>query len=374
MSMLSFEQALAELLRGTVRLVDERVVLDDADGRVLARPLVAPTDLPAQDYSAMDGYALHTDSVRGEAPWRLPVRGESRTGRTCEPLGPSGACRIFTGAPLPSGANAVVLQEDVERDGDCIVTTNPVRSGQFIRRRGDDLHAGCEAIAAGTRLGPGRLALAASVDAAHVWVSRRPVVAIVSTGDELRHAGEPARAASIPESASVAIAAMARRAAAVVRTAPFAPDDPDQTARILSDASRAADLLVTIGGASVGDYDVVRPALERCGIRIDFWRVAIKPGKPIAVGTGPSGLRVIGLPGNPTSAQVSFALFGMPLLRTMQGDTHPIPERFRAQLLESTVREPGRLEFMRGQLEMHESRLGVRALRNQASGATTAMA
>ena len=218
------------------------------------------------------------------------------------------------------------------------------------------------------------MSLAAAADASHVWVARRPIVSIVSTGDELRYPGEAARPATVPESVSMAVAAMARRAGSVVRVAPFAPDDQHKTCGILTAAACGADLLVTIGGVSVGDHDVVRSALQSAGITLQFWRVAIKPGKPMTVGTSSSGLLVLGLPGNPTSALVTFTLFGMPFLRALQGDRRPTPPPARARLLESIVHAPGRREFVRCVLQTDGTRLTARPLTNQASGATTAMA
>ncbi|MBI5535646.1 MAG: molybdopterin molybdotransferase MoeA [Deltaproteobacteria bacterium] len=371
--MLTFEEALGRLLEGVQPTIEERVPVGDADGRVMARDLIARTDLPPYDYSAMDGYAIRSSALQPPGPWKLAVRGESRTGAAPPDLEPGCACRIFTGAHIPAGADAVVMQEDVARDGDEIVLARDVRAGSHIRRRADDMAAGTTAIAAGTRLGPGHLALAASVDAGWVWVSRRPVVTIVSTGDELRYPGEPEDANRLPESVSVAIKAMAARAGAFVRVAPFAPDDPASTAKLITDAMRGTDLLITIGGVSVGEHDVVRPALEASGVQIEFWRVKVKPGKPIAVGRGPAG-RVLGLPGNPTSAQVSFALFGMPLLRAMQRDSRPTAARIRARLLDEVHATSDRTEFLRGSLHMDGSRLVARPLRNQASGATTSMA
>lgn len=371
--MLNFEEALSRLLDGVGQSMMERVAVADADGRVLACDLIAPADLPGWDYSSMDGYAVRSADLSGEGPWVLPVRGESRTGHEPSSMEPGSACRIFTGARIPQGADAVVMQEDAEREGDSIRLSAPVAAGALIRRRGEDLRAGEVAISKGTRLGPGHLGLAASTDASSLWVGRRPVVAIVSTGDELRYPGEPAAVGRLPESGSVAIAAMARRAGAWVRVAPFAPDDPAATRELVEGALRGADLLVTIGGVSVGDHDVVRPALEAAGIRLEFWRVRMKPGKPLAVGRG-AGSWVLGLPGNPTSAQVTFALFGVPLLRAMQGDARPVAPRLRARLAEPVRAGSDRTEFMRAQLELDRTGWSVRPLRNQASGATTSMA
>ncbi len=371
--MLAFDDARTRLLADVALLFPERVPIAQACGRVLARDIVAPADLPLFDYSAMDGYAVNARDFDGAGPWDLEVIGLSRTGRVTDPLRHGSACRIFTGAQVPDAADAVVMQEDVERVGDRVRILKAPKRGQHIRYRGEDLREGTVALRAGERLRPGHLGLAASVDASHVWVSRCPVVTIVSTGDELRYPGEAARPASLPESVSVALSAMAQSAMAIVRATPFAPDDPQATTTLIGHALRASDLVITVGGISVGDHDVVRPALESLGVELDFWRVKIKPGKPIAVGRGHGG-RVLGLPGNPSSAQVTFGLFGMPLLRAMQGDRSSVPLRLRARLTQAIDRNPGRLEFQRGIVRGGEDGLWVEPLKNQASGATTSMA
>jgi molybdopterin molybdotransferase len=242
-----------------------------------------------------------------------------------------------------------------------------------VRRAGEDLPRGDVALAAGTRLGPAQLALAAMLDRAEVVVSRRPIVTIVCTGDELRGAGEAGMPSSIPESNSAPVAALARQAGAEVRIAPIARDEPGATVRAIGDALLTTDVLVTIGGVSVGDHDVVRPALERAGVDLGFWRVAIKPGKPIAFGRGPTAA-VLGLPGNPASAMVTFAVFGMPLVRAMQRDVHPLPLPGRAKMIGVYKRSADRLELLRVALSAEAGNLGARPLANQSSGAATSLA
>lgn len=357
----------------------ERVALDELDGRVLAEDIVARADSPAFDYSSMDGYAVCSTDPAGRAtPPRLPVVGESKTGSVPSRLAAGSAMRIFTGAALPEGADAVMMQENVTRDGDAAVFAAWPRAGQFVRRRGEDLRTGAAAIAKGTRLRPAHLALAASLDAAELAVAKRPVVAILATGDELRKPGTEPKPGTIAESNTVALRAMAQRAGAVARALPFVPDDRTATERAFATALEEADVVVTIGGVSVGDHDLVRPALEAVGVTLDFWRVAIKPGKPLAVGRfarpGRREAIVLGLPGNPASAMVTFALFGVPLLRALQGDVSPSPRRLRARLSRAHSREPGRLEFARATLAYEAGQLTVTPLGNQASGAATAMA
>jgi molybdopterin molybdotransferase len=206
-----------------------------------------------------------------------------------------------------------------------------------------------------------------------VVVAKRPCVTILCTGSELRHPGTPARPATIPESNSVPLAALARQAGAVVRALPIAGDDVDTIERAIEGALDGADVLVTVGGVSVGDHDVVRPALQRAGVTLDFWKVAIKPGKPLVVGRRAT-TRVLGLPGNPASAMVTFALFGMPLLRALQGDARRFALPWRARLSTGRKRTAGRLEFVRARLRVEDDRLVAVADDNQSSGAATSLA
>ena len=378
--MLRFEEALSRILAlGTPSLPFEKVSIEDLDGRVLGEDLVSTVDLPGFDYSSMDGYAVRASDPKGDPPFRLPVRGESRTGAVPEPLTPGAAMRIFTGAALPEGADAVVMQENVTRDGDIAVLTARPRVGQNVRRRGEDLAAGAVAIAKGTRLRPAHLALAAALDRSELDVTRRPEVAILATGDELRRPGTDPVPGTIPESNTVVLRAMARRAGARARALPYVRDDRAATERAFAAALEEADVVVTIGGVSVGDHDLVRPALEAVGVALDFWRVAMKPGKPLAVGRfareGRRDAIVLGLPGNPASATVTFALFGAPLLRAMQGDARPFPLPRRARMTRAHAHDPGRLELARATTGVgDDGALTVTTLGNQASGAVTTMA
>jgi molybdopterin molybdotransferase len=274
----------------------------------------------------------------------LPLAGESRTGRLAAPLTSGATCRIFTGAPIPEGADAVVMQEDVERSDDrAVFKARPV-FGAHIRRAGEDLAAGRLALERGTALDAGALGLVAALDYGDVLVARRPRVVILSTGDELRKPGTEAVAGTIPESNGVAIAALAARANAVTRFAPVARDEPGETRDHIARALEGADLLVTIGGVSVGDHDVVRPALEAAGVVLDFYKVAMKPGKPVTFGRRGDTV-VIGLPGNPVSAQVTFALFGLPLLRRMQGHRSPVATTRAVRLGAPLRQQVGRRGF-----------------------------
>jgi molybdopterin molybdotransferase len=370
---LQFSEARVRVLAGVAPLAAERVALTDADGRVLAQDVRATSDVPRFDHSAMDGYALRAAELAREGPWLLRVAGESRAGCIPRPVAPGTVCRIFTGAPVPEGADAVVMQEHALRSGDEVTIETRPSKGQHIRRAGEDLAAGAVAVPRGRRVASGTLALAAMLDLTEVVVARRPRVTILSTGEELRAPGADRRPGSIPESNGIALRSLALRAAADVRLAPIASDDPQETLRAVEQALEGADVLVTVGGVSVGDHDVVRPALERAGVVLDFWRVAVKPGKPLAVGRR-GRAHVLGLPGNPASALVTFALFGMPLLRALQGDACPHATPLRATLSRGRKRSPDRLELVRATLHREDDALLATAHDNQSSGAATSLA
>jgi molybdopterin molybdotransferase len=279
------------------------------------------------------------------------------------------AARIFTGAPLLDGADSVIMQEDAERAGDSVTFRAAPRPFDHVRRRGEDLASGAVALTRGTRFNPFRLGLAAAIDCAHVRVAQRPRVALLCTGDELRDAGSPIRPGSIPDSNGPSLAALARRTGAVVRRLPRTNDDLESTRGALRSALGDCDLLLTVGGVSVGDHDVVKAALEAEGVTLDFWKVKIKPGKPLAFGRR-DGAFVLGLPGNPVSAQLTLSLFGLPLLRALQGDVEAVPRAIEVRLGSAISQKPGRLGFYRARMldgvaHVHD---------NQASGAPTSMA
>lgn len=366
--LLPFDEALCRVLSGAVRLPPEEISLHDAYGRFLATDVYASSPLPAFDYSAMDGYALRVSEVAGTGT-QLPVIGESRTGATPTPLAPQSCMRIFTGAAVPAGADAVVMQERVRRAGDVAEILEVPEFQQNIRHAGEDLRRGDLALSAGAHLDAGKLGLLAALDQPRLSVSKRPRVTIICTGDELRAPGTTALPGTIPESNSVAVAAVARAWGAEVRVAPHARDNSGDTERAFRSAMASTDLLVTIGGVSVGDYDLVKPALEEAGATLDFWKVAMKPGKPLVWGRF-GEVRILGLPGNPVSALVVFGLIGAPLLRAMQGAQTPKPH-FRTVPLHGEIRHsPGREGFYRGR--WHGD--GVAPLSGQSSGATTSMA
>lgn len=367
--MLSFEEARERILGTVGPSSRERVALDAALGRVLAEALTATAPMPAFDYSAMDGYAVESARFEGSGPWTLPVVGESRTGSPAPELVSGTACRIFTGAALPAGADAVVMQEDVEREGELARFRGRPTRGSHVRRRGEDLDVGAVGLRAGARLGPAQIGLAAAMDVAEVAVFRRPRVSILCTGDELRAPGSPAIPGTIPESNGHALRAAVAALGAEPHLMPYAKDEPELTLAAVNDALVGADLLLTVGGVSVGEHDLVRPALEAAGAKLDFWKVKIRPGKPLVFGAR-GATRILGLPGNPVSAQVTFALFGAPLVRKLSGDARPLPNLARARLTTAVRHTPGRMSFLRATLEGDS----VTPLANQASGAPASLA
>lgn len=367
--MLEFDAARRQILDSCSALSTERVELRHALGRVLREDLSAATPLPPFDYSAMDGFCLASADLAGAPPYELSVSGESRTGHPCPPLTRGAALRIFTGGRLPAGADCVVIQENTERTADRVRLLVAPLPGDNVRRRGEDLAEGEVALRAGTRLGPFQLALAAALDRDRLLVTRAPRVVVLSTGDELRAPGAPGSADSIPESNSVALAALSTLAGASVESGERLGDDAARTTECVLAALERADVVITVGGMSVGDYDLVRPALERAGVDLDFWKVAIQPGKPFAFGRR-AGRFVLGLPGNPVSAQVTFVLFGLPLLRALQGDRAPLPRNFRVELDAPLSRKAGRLGVYRATLDGPRAHIAA----GQSSGATTSLA
>lgn len=366
--MLDFDAARERVLQAAQPLGKERVPVWSADGRVLAEDVRAGGPWPSFDHSAMDGYAVRAADFSGSGPWTLPLSAHHRTGHGTTPLTPGTTARIFTGAQIPEGADSVVIQEDVERTGDTVRFTTAPKAGAHIRRTGEDLATGQMALGAGTRLSPYHLGLLASLEVVEVPVARRPRVAILCTGDELRPpGGGPPH--TIADSNGVALSALVKRAGAIALRAPLVVDEAQPMQRALAEALDGCDLLLTVGGVSVGDHDVVRPSLEALGAPVDFWKVRMKPGKPLLLARA-GRTTVLGLPGNPASALVTFTLFGLPLLRRMQGDRVVFPPTRRGHLTTPIRQKAGRRGFYRALLDGDS----VTVLANQASGAVTAMA
>lgn len=341
--MLALEEAQARLLSNVKALGVERVPVDACVGRVLARDLHATLALPPFDHSAMDGYAIEL-ATSGST---RKIVGESRAGGPSpERLQPGTAMRIFTGAPTPEGTTAVVMQEQTRREDDTLHLTGTPRAGDHIRRRGEDVSEGALAIARGSVIRAAHVPLMLTFGAVSPHVIRRPVVTVLANGDELREPQDPPRPGTIVETNGPMIAAFARRDGAEVRVLPIAPDKPEILRDSIEAALHGADVVFTIGGVSVGDHDLVRPALEAVGVSLDFWKVALKPGKPLAVGRRGDS-HVLGLPGNVVSAAITYTLFGAPLIRALSGQAEPLPRTTKAKLSRDLAHTAGRTELVR---------------------------
>lgn len=367
--MLSFDEARARILSACGSPESEELALALASGRTLAEDVFAAAPLPPFDASAMDGYAVAASSLTAGPPYELRVANEARAGGPRPVLGPNQAIRIFTGAELPLNADSVVIQEQTTVLDERVRIAVQPQAFDNVRRAGEDLKPGALALSRGTRLGPFQLGLAAALDRPTLQVARRPRLVIVSSGDELREPGSTSGRGSIPNSNRFVLAALAAQGGAEVGEQRHVPDELEAATRVFSEVRDSADVLVTLGGVSVGKHDVIRAALSAAGAELDFWKVAIKPGKPFTFGRLGRTL-VLGLPGNPVSAQVTFALLGLPLLRALQGAHSPLPRTERVTLATPLRQTPGRLNVYRGRLSGRLAHLDS----NQASGSTVSMA
>lgn len=343
-TLLSVEAARARVAAAVRPLPLETVALADALGRVLATDLHAGGDSPPFTNSAMDGFAIRS----GPAGRRLRIIGESRAGAPADVAVEDGAAvRISTGAMLPSGADAVIMVERTTEDsGDGTVTVDAaVEPGQNVRGAGEDMSAGTLVLQGGTVIDPAAVGIAAGAGAGELACARRPRVAVLSTGDELVAPGTVLGPGQIHNSNALTLAALATEAGACVVRREHVTDTPAATRAAITAALEVCDVLVLSGGVSVGPHDHVKAALEDCGVTQDFWRVALRPGKPTWFGTRGEQL-VFGLPGNPVSAMVTFILFARPALRALQGGD-PAARRTRVVLADAVPRTPGRDELVR---------------------------
>ena len=342
-ALLPLEEAQRRLLDRIHPLAGETVDLADALGRVLLDPMIrASIDVPAFASSAMDGYAVRA----AETPGRLRVIGEIRAGMASPPdVSPGTTARIMTGAPMPPGADAVVPVEAASEESDGAVDLAGAVTGAHVREAAHDTRAGEDVRVAGA-LSPAKIAVLASLGLGAVEVHRRPIVAILSTGDELVGAGEPLGPNQLHDANGVALAAAVHEAGGIPLVLPRARDDAGDIERVLVEAAGRVDLLVTSAGVSVGRHDYVRAVLEDRG-SLDFWRIAIQPGKPLAVGEL-GGRTLIGLPGNPVSALVVFELFVRPVVRALQGLHGDGRTRLVGVAEERVTKDPDRRAFLRG--------------------------
>jgi molybdopterin molybdotransferase len=374
------DTALAELLAHAVPLPGvDQVTTFDGDGRVLGRDLLSALQVPPQDNSSMDGYAVRCADLGGPGAL-LPVSQRIPAGVAAQPLQAGTVARIFTGAPIPAGADAVVMQEDVDvvDEAQGLVRINSVPpSGQWIRRAGEDVTRGAVVLAAGTRLTPASLGLAASIGLATLPVSRRPRVALFSTGDELVMPGDVAPEymppGAIYNSNRFFLRVLLQRLGCEVTDYGIVPDQRDATLDALREAARQHDLILTSGGVSVGEEDHIKPAVQELG-ELDLWQIAIKPGKPFAYGkirreAAQAGVsHFIGLPGNPVSSFVTFLLLVRPFLLRLQGvrDVAPVATALPAHF--DWPRADKRREFLRVR---RNAQGGLDLFPNQSSGVLT---
>jgi molybdopterin molybdotransferase len=347
--LLPVEEAQARLLALRDPLPRENIGLSESLGRYLSDDVLAQRDQPAAPLSAMDGYAIRFADLPG--PWT--VTGEVAAGAAPDrTVGAGEALRIFTGAMVPTGADTVVVQEDVAIEGAHLTLTGdgPGTRARHVRERAADFSSGACLLPAGTRLTPGAIAAAAMSGAGQLVVGKRPSVAIVTTGDELVQPGRPAAPGQIPDSNGVMLAAMLAGDVAETILPHHVRDDRTILAKVLKDLARRHDVIVTVGGASVGDHDHVLGALDDAGGSLDFWRIAMRPGKPLIAGTIGDAI-LLGLPGNPSSAFVTATLFLLPLVRHLAGARDPLPIVHKAPLAEPLPAGGTRRDYLRARLE-----------------------
>lgn len=375
--MIAYREALELVLAAAKALPAESVPLAGAMGRTLARDVKAREDIPPFTKATMDGYALRAADTEPAGPggpgWvDLEVVADLPAGRLPKkPIGPGQAVRIMTGAPLPAGADAVVMVEDTASHGQAVTVRCRVRPGDNIGLAGEDLKKGEIAVGRGVRIGPAEIGVLASAGAARVPVSRRPKVAVIATGDEIVEPGLPKRRGQIRNSNGPALTAMAAGAGAEPAYLGIARD---KSASLMARLARAkgADVLVLSGGVSVGDYDLVKAGLEAAGVRQVFWQVRIKPGKPVFFGRRGRQL-VFGLPGNPTSSMVTFHLFVRPALDRLLGRAEVGMAAATAVLDEAIAVKPGRTQFLRGRIVGRGPALRVAPYEDQRSGVLRSM-
>ena len=352
--MMTVAEALATILPRLASVVEsETVPLERGLGRVLAEAVVSPIDVPAVDNSAVDGFALHFDDLDPAGETRLPVIGRAAAGHpfAC-PLARGTALRIFTGAAMPEGADTVMMQEDCRLEDGSVVLKPGIKRGSNRRRAGEDVTAGKTILAAGSRLRPQDIGLAAAVGRTSLLVARPLRVALCSTGDELVEPGRTLKPGAIYDSNRYTIGALLRQLGCAVTDLGILPDRREKVAAALSEAAKSHDAIMSSGGVSVGEEDHVKAAIETLG-KLHLWRLAIKPGRPIALGQIASGrghLPFIGLPGNPVAAMVTFLRIARPILLRLMGAADSEPMLYRVRALFDHRKKKDRREYLRARL------------------------
>lgn len=362
--MISVEEARARILALMSPVGRETVAITTAVGRVLARTIVARRTQPPFDASAMDGYAVRADEVRPGAGFS--VVGEAAAGHPFSgPVEPGETIRIFTGAPVPSGLDRIVIQEDATREGDRIILHDDLDPAPYLRRAGLDFSEGDVLLEAGKRLSPENIALLAAAGHAFITVHRKPRVTLLATGDELALPGDPIGDGGIVSSNNFGLAALIETLHGVADILPIAPDEPEELRRLALEGAEA-DLFVTLGGASVGDHDLIRPALTGHGLELDLYKVAMRPGKPLMAGRL-NGTPMLGLPGNPVSAMVCGRIFLAPALVVLSGGKARLPNTREALLEIDIPRNGPREHYMRARCETKDDVLSVMPFDSQDS-------
>ncbi|HEX5734534.1 MAG TPA: gephyrin-like molybdotransferase Glp [Blastocatellia bacterium] len=360
--MITVDEAISIVLERVDALGVETVALDDASGRILAEPVVSDIALPPFDRARMDGYAVRASDV-ARAPARLRVIGEIAAGAEFDgEIGAGEAIKIFTGAPIPRGADAVQKVEVTKSDGQFVIIDEAVRPGQFVTPKASEVAAGETVVEPGREIGPAEMAVLASFGYPNVRVGARPRVAVISTGSELVDVSEKPAGAQIRNSNSYTIASYARRAGATVDLLGTIEDTPEATRRALVEASQSRDIVITSGGVSMGDYDLVKAALAQIGAEIFFDKVIIRPGKPIVFARR-ANTYFFGLPGNPVSTSVTFNVFVRPAIRKLQGDLSPLLTVARARLARSIKDSSSRRSYLPGNFFIKDGLAVVEALR-----------
>ncbi len=349
----------------------ETVNLEDALGRVLAKEQTSTLDIPPADNSAMDGYALKF--ANGKQGTKLTMVGKVFAGHPLSQTIQAGECvRIMTGGQVPRGCDAVMMQENASANGDTITINQTVKEGKHIRRRGEDILAGQSVLTTGRRLNAADIGLLASLGNQKICVYKKLTVALISTGDELKKPGQTLSEGQFYESNTYTVMALLKRLDVNVIDFGIVADDLDLLSKAFTEADEQADVVITSGGVSVGEADYTKTVLEELG-KVEFWKLAIKPGKPFAFGLLPNSY-FVGLPGNPVSAMVTMHQLAVPLLREIAGETPRTPLRFSAKTSEKIRKRPGRTDFQRGVYSIDEQgQVKVSAKGAQGSGILSSM-
>ena len=374
--MITVEDALTTILKEIKPLGLESVALHKALGRTLGEDVVALRPNPPWDNSAMDGYALRSADTSGatkDRPITLDVIYDLPAGGTPKgAIGVGAAVRIMTGAPVPDGADAVIMVESTEPSGSAKVNIRAtVRQGENIRKAGEDFKAGSVVLKKGTYIRPAEIAMLATIGISYIFVHKRPRVAVISTGDELTEIGQTPAPGKISNSNGHALAALVAEAGAVAVYLGIARDTKESLKEKLS-VGRNCDCIISSGGVSVGDYDFVKDVLKELGSQMLFWKVSMKPGKPLAFGII-GGVPAFGLPGNPISSMVAFEQFVRPALLTMSGRTKINRSPLNAILTDEIKIKPGRTNFLKGLLMLTEDGMTVTPLEGQGSGVISSL-